>query len=434
MMSLSAFNATAQELTANFNAQKVVLPSSQWTPAETWTAQVMIFNTGQRYAEANYNHVWGTPPADADGRPWYAVDYELTDDAQQWQERRSPFSSDEVYKGQTSTRWITVDITGEIYLRRTFTLTELPAGALYLACGHDDAPAEYYLNGEQVWTVSDGWNNDERVLLTDEQKALLHADGTENVLAVHVHQNWGGAFADCGLYEADMEMTTTLLSTLQAGPWLCAYYLLNSNEQLNRIPAKKWAGICADEQDWIQGEGPLSNSPDQFRTTDWASERQPLLVRRHFTLTAEDVEQAKEGTIVLTCSYDENPKVYLNGQLIWSTTGWNDNDYARYTLTARQKGYLREGDNVLAVSVQSGAWGGHIDYGLIMTTTYVPEPVGPDIPDSVGETKDESARAPQGHDVYNVAGQRVPHSSLSTHPSPLPQGVYIKGGRKVMVK
>jgi hypothetical protein len=426
LMGLSACCMSAQELTATFNAQKVVLPSSQWTPAQTWTAQVMIFNTGQRYADANYNHVWGTPPADSEGRPWYAVDYALTNDAQQWQECRSPFSSDAVYLGQTSTRWITVDITGDIYLRRTFSLTEQPVGALFLACGHDDAPAEYYLNGVKVWTVTDGWNNDERVLLTDEQKALIHTDGTENLLAVHVHQNWGGAFADCGLYEADMAMTTQLLPTLQAGPWLCAYYLLNNNQQLNTIPIKEWAGICADEYDWIQGEGPLSNSPDQFRTTDWASERQPLLVRRHFTLTADEVEQAVEGTLVLTCSYDENPKVYLNGHLVWSASGWNDNDYARYTLTASQKRFLREGDNVLAVSLQSGFGGGHIDYGLFLTTPYVP--AEPTEVSTVGSVQTNNGF------VYNLAGQRISNSASTLHRSQLPHGVYVVGGKKMVVK
>ncbi len=426
LMGLSACALFAQELTATFNAQKVVLPASQWTPAVTWTAQVMVFNTGQRYADAYYNYVWGTPPADAAGRQWFAVDYTLTDGDHQWQERRSPFSSDEVYLGQTATRWITSDITGDIYLRRTFTLTEMPAGALFLACGHDDAPAEYYLNGEKVWTVTDGWNNDERVLLTDEQKALIHTDGTENLLAAHVHQNWGGAFADCGLYEADMEMTTPLLSTLQAGPWLCAYYLLNSNKQLGTIPVKEWAGVCADEYDWIQGVGPLSNSPDQFRTTDWASERQPLLVRRHFTLTADQVAQAVEGKLMLTCSYDENPKVYLNGSLIWSTSGWNDNDYARYELTASQKCYLREGDNVLAVSLQSGMGGGHIDYGLFLTMPYDPaQPV-----------KVEAVRSePTGNNyVYNLAGQRVSNSYSTLQQSQLPHGVYVVGGKKGIIQ
>ena len=106
----------------------------------------------------------------------------------------------------------------DIYVRRILKIdpNELLAGPVYLAFGHDDAPAEYYINGELVyertgyegeWIDGDGnvhyangWNNDEYILLTDEQKALIKLGGEENVIAFHVHQNWGGAFADCGLY------------------------------------------------------------------------------------------------------------------------------------------------------------------------------------------------------------------------------------------
>ena len=68
---------------------------------------------------------------------------------------------------------------------------------------HDDAPCEYYINGELIWSETDGWYEDEVVRLTDEQKALIKTDGkTINVFAFHVHQNWGGRYADGGLYTA----------------------------------------------------------------------------------------------------------------------------------------------------------------------------------------------------------------------------------------
>lgn len=417
-----ATNVWAQEatITSTFNAQKVILPSSQYTPSETWQAQVMIFNDGRRYGDADYNHVWGTPPDDAEGRHWYDYDYVLTDGTKAWSEQTSPFSSDEYYMGQRSSRWIVSDITGDIYLRRTFTLTEAVPGTIFLACGHDDAPAEYYINGTRVWSVTDGWNNAEYVLLTDEQKALIHTDGTANLLAVHVHQNWGGAFADCGLYEADMARTTTLLPTLEAGPWDCMYYLLNDNASLQRLSPDEWTGRCTDEREWIFGYGPLSNSPDKFLTTAWASQQQPLLVRRHFALTAEMLEKMAASTVVLTCSYDEEPKVYLNRRLIWSHSGWNDNAYATYTLTADDKAALKEGDNVLCVSLQQGAGGGHIDYGLSITEPYTPEPVIDHISEAVMTvTPQEDAT------VYNLAGQHLAQPR---------RGINIVGGRKVVVK
>ena len=77
--------------------------------------------------------------------------------------------------------------------------------------GHDDAPAEWYLNGVLIRSIEDGcaqhdedyvsWTWDESTYLTPDQRALIYTDGRVNVLAIHVHNNWGGALADGGLYE-----------------------------------------------------------------------------------------------------------------------------------------------------------------------------------------------------------------------------------------
>ena len=75
------------------------------------------------------------------------------------------------------------------------------------------------------------------------------------------------------------DTTETLLPTLDEGPWLCCYYLLDSNDELASIPVKEWAGRCADETDWVQGWGPLGTRPARFLTPAWASTRQALMVR-----------------------------------------------------------------------------------------------------------------------------------------------------------
>ena len=236
-----------------------------------------------------------------------------------------------------------------------------------------------------------------------------------------MHQNWGGAFADCGLYEADMLRVVELLPTLEAGSWPCCYYLLNSNEELGSLSPKEWTGRCADDDDWVWGYGPLSNSHDRFLETYWGSERQPLLLRRHFTLTAEELGHAVQSTIQLSCSYDENPKVYLNGTLIWQTNGWNDNNYAHYDLTDAQKQLLREGDNVLAVSLMAGNGGGHIDLGLFSTSIEQPTAIEA-IPSAGHPSTSWSSH------VYNLSGQRV-----ATQPTHLPKGIYVSQGKKILI-
>lgn len=418
ILSGAALQSVAQDkITSTFNPENVILPSSQYTPGQPYQAKVWVCNTGQNYDSQYYNHVWATPDNDAEGRPWYAIDYEPTDGQYAWEDRTAPFSSDEYYKDQKSYQWVTAEIMGEMYMRRSFTINSPISKSVFLTTGHDDAPSEWYINGVKVYSADDGWNNDDYVLLTDEQKALIKTDGTENILAVHVHQNWGGAFADCGLYEADMAVDRNYLSTVAEGPWECLYYILNYNEDIAVAETAGWASNEEDEGDWISGVGPFSNDANMFLVTEWPSQVRPILIRRHFNLTATDIADMHDGELKLTCSYDENPKVYLNGTLIWSATGWNDNNYAEHTVTAEQKELLKEGDNVLAVSLTQGNGGGHIDYGLKLTKEYIPT--------AIAGTQTGITEAAGDNRVYNLNGQYIGTSAAN-----MSKGIYIVNGKK----
>ena len=215
--------------------------------------------------------------------------------------------------------------------------------------------------------------------------------------------------------EEETSVTRVLLPTLANCSWPCVYYLLNSNDELNNIAASQWTGRCIAEDDWAWGYGPFSKSMDQFLVTGWGSNRMPLLVRRHFTLTADDINHISASTFTLTCSYDENPKVYLNGRLIWSAYGWNDNDYATYRLNVRDKGWLKEGDNVLAVSLMAGNGGGHIDYGLTMTSPSAPSAIR-----RIDDTQENAATV-----VFDLQGRRVAQPVT---------GLYIIDKKKKIIK
>ena len=240
---LSSLMASAGDGLVAVGANIPLLPSTYWDGDIEWKAMTWVYNTGNNYGEwnswnPNYNIVCGRflpddeeyidagPAMDANGLRWYEPGFDMGEKEDDlngdtfepivWEEHTAPFSSDETFNGRRSYRWTTQDIIADIYVRRTFTTDQLLSGPVYLACGHDDAPCEYYINGELVfqrtgfegqYETTDGniayanaWNNAEYILLTDEQKALIKLNGEENVVAFHVHQNWGGAFADCGLY------------------------------------------------------------------------------------------------------------------------------------------------------------------------------------------------------------------------------------------
>ena len=219
-MAASAGNGIS-EVSANI----AILPSSYYDGDVEWKAWTWVYNSGQEYGwpqnESNehYNWVVGTPEPDAEGREWFEPGFDmsakagdqniyLTDNLGQptpiiWEEHNAPFCADTWYNGQASYQWTSVNVIADIYFRRTFTIDpsmELN-GPVYLACTHDDSPSEFYLNGELVYATTDGWEDKGKYIqLTEEQKALIKLNGEENVVAVHVHQNWGGALADVGLY------------------------------------------------------------------------------------------------------------------------------------------------------------------------------------------------------------------------------------------
>ena len=173
--------------TANGDAE-CILPSMKWGgsyQAYTYVAQGNFdfgdWNTGN----PNYNVIIGVP-AENNGKAWYAPGFSL----EGWN-----YGQDLPNFGDGRP--------ADVYAVRYFTVDgEIPS-TLYMPAPHDDAPCEYYINGELIWSETDGWYEDEVVRLTDEQKALIKTDGkTINVFAFHVHQNWGGRYADGGLYTA----------------------------------------------------------------------------------------------------------------------------------------------------------------------------------------------------------------------------------------
>ena len=164
-----------------------ILPSTKWGgeyKAFTYVAQGDFEYGEWNEQNPNYNKIIGVPEAQ-DGKAWYTPEYNVST----WN-----FGKDlpEFGDGRPA----------DVYAVRYFTVEgEIPS-TVYMPAAHDDAPCEYYINGELIWSETDGWKEDEVVRLTDSQKALIKTDGSVNVFAFHVHQNWGGRYADGGLYTA----------------------------------------------------------------------------------------------------------------------------------------------------------------------------------------------------------------------------------------
>ena len=180
------------DYTAWDGTSEAILPSARHTGDAGKAAYTKVFNSEKRYGDADKNKIWGTPENDAEGKQWFEADYNV----EAWD-----YTTNVLPNG-----WCDNDIMGDVYARRYFKANgDLTGKTVYMPAPHDDSPCEYYINGTLVWQRTgtepgDGWYEDEVVRLTDEQKALIKTDGSLNVFAFHVHQNWGGRYADGGLY------------------------------------------------------------------------------------------------------------------------------------------------------------------------------------------------------------------------------------------
>ena len=106
-------------------------------------------------------------------------------------------------------------------------------------------------------------------------------------------------------------------------------------------------------------------------------------------------------------------RVFVNGI---ACGGEHPNGYIDFTHDITDM--LREGDNVLAVSLTQGEGGGHIDYGLSLISEYIPTGI-----DAVTAGKNVPSDA--DNRVYSLSG-----TYLGTSTDGLKKGIYIVGGKK----
>ena len=190
----------------------MTLPSSWRSGNQPWTADTWMI-WGKEY-DGTDNVIVGAPPVDALGHQWYEEGYALTNsDADVlpngnkivWENHAASFRDGGNYDYFQQSGAPGGDINGDFYIRRIFTFnTQAVPTKLYMSCSYDDAPVEYYINGTLVYEDqrAQSWFDDNHEIeLTPAQIALIHTDGTPNVLAVHASQNWGGYHLDCGLYD-----------------------------------------------------------------------------------------------------------------------------------------------------------------------------------------------------------------------------------------
>lgn len=97
-------------------------------------------------------------------------------------------------------------------------------------------------------------------------------------------------------------------------------------------------------------------------STEWwkTGENNALYIRRHMTLTAEDLKKS----FCIKYSHDDYFYLYINGRLVVNTGyTWAPNQLRELT-AAEVARYLHEGDNVIAVKCLNQTGGAYCDFGI----------------------------------------------------------------------
>jgi len=108
---------------------------------------------------------------------------------QSWKKGVAPFTDD---SAKAKTIWKSQ----HLWMRRTFTLTELPTGKLFLKINHDDN-VEVYLNGVAIYQKVGWLSKFEYIPIPKEAIASLKKG--KNVLAIHCANTAGGSWLDAGI-------------------------------------------------------------------------------------------------------------------------------------------------------------------------------------------------------------------------------------------
>ncbi len=121
------------------------------------------------------------------GKSWMNENY----NPKEWMPGKMPFGSG--WNNDAATEWKSK----EIWVRRVFTMDQLPADPLLLQLRHDD-DVEVFLNGQMIYQCAGCYTSDLKLYPLDEliRKNLKKGN---NVLAIHCTNTAGFAWVDAGL-------------------------------------------------------------------------------------------------------------------------------------------------------------------------------------------------------------------------------------------
>ena len=169
-----------------------------------------------------------------------------------------------------------------------------------------------------LWSMSD----------TLSASVTKHWTGTEQSLLGMIKVD-GQAYRFLGNEQKNLE---NVIATADEKPYYIQY--------TESIPPEGWMNLDFDDKPWKQAVPPFSDDKTLARTV-WSTKN--IWVRRTFQLNKININK-----LYLKLWHDDNVKVYLNGEMIYSCNCWNSK-YETFPLSDAVISKLKRGKNVLAI-------------------------------------------------------------------------------------
>jgi hypothetical protein len=121
-----------------------------------------------------------------------------------------------------------------------------------------------------------------------------------------------------------------------------------------------WAAPSFDDASWKTEQSAWGTSGEYPHVRNsWTQENSDIYVRRTISLTADDLQKE----LWIQFSHDDVFELFVNGTRVISTgETWIQGEL--HKLTASEKAFLKEGDNMIAAHCHNTKGGAYIDFGL----------------------------------------------------------------------
>jgi len=132
----------------------------------------------------------------------------------------------------------------------------------------------------------------------------------------------------------------------------------------NDAPAG-WNTLNFDDSGWASAQAPFGDRDNYV--TSWTGDSKYIWIRKTFNIT--DLASYEDATFYFDTFYDDNPRFYINGNLVYTDTQGEPwvNGYTKINIGDEIHKYLVEGTNVVAIQCSNDTGGRQIDTALVVS-------------------------------------------------------------------